>query len=174
MKFNFSPFPTLTTNRLIIRETTLDDLHEVHFLRSDKIVNKYIAPSDYATDAADFIKKVDKSIQEGITISWSIQLKEDPTMIGSICLWNFNGEKNSAEVGYALHPDFQKQGIMSEALERTMQYGFVDLKLDMIDAFTHQNNKSSIRLLSDHGFEENKNRIDEKVKENLIYERFRN
>lgn len=172
MESRFSPFPTLITNRLVIRETTLDDVDEVSFLRNDKVVNQYIAQSSYASDATDFIKKVANDIELGNTISWSIQLKDDPKMIGSICLWNFKEEHNSAEVGYALHPTFQNQGIMSETLARTLDYGFNKLKLDLIEAFTHSENASSKRLLEKHGFVLNSNRVDKDNTNNLIYEVF--
>ena len=170
MKYNFTPFPTLATQRLIIRQTTLDDVDEVSFLRNDAEVNKYIARSSYASDAADFIQKVNNSIENGTTISWSIQFKDDSFMVGSICLWNFSEEKNSAEVGYAMNPKYQKQGIMSEALQCTLDYGFNELNFEMIEAFTHRENKASKMLLLKHGFVHNENRHDDHNSNNLIFE----
>ena len=170
MKFSFSPFPTLHTDRLIIRETTLRDVDEVSFLRNDTEVNKYIARSSYASDAVDFINKVNNDIKNGTTISWSIQLKDERKMIGSICLWNFSAIRNSAEVGYAMNPKYQNQGIMSEALQCTMDYGFNELSFDMIEAFTHCENKSSKVLLLKLGFLHNENRKDDHNSENLIFE----
>ena len=41
-KFNFTPFPNLTTNRLILRQLSENDSKEIFSLRTDKSVNKYL------------------------------------------------------------------------------------------------------------------------------------
>jgi ribosomal-protein-alanine N-acetyltransferase len=40
-------------------------------------------------------------------------------------------------VGYNLSPEFQNKGVMSEALNYIIDFGFNELKLDSIEAFTH-------------------------------------
>ena len=39
---NFTPFPTLTTTRLMLRKITSDDVQELFFMRTDDRVMKYI------------------------------------------------------------------------------------------------------------------------------------
>jgi ribosomal-protein-alanine N-acetyltransferase len=46
-------------------------------------------------------------------------------------------ENNTIEVGYGLNPAFQNKGIMTEALKCVIDYGFNELKLIKIEAFTH-------------------------------------
>jgi ribosomal-protein-alanine N-acetyltransferase len=48
-----------------------------------------------------------------------------------------------AEVGYGLNPAFQNKGIMTEALKCVIDYGFNELKLIKIEAFTHIKEMSS-------------------------------
>lgn len=73
-------------------------------------------------------------------------------MIGNICLWNIQPENNKAELGYALHPNFHGKGIMQEAVEKVLQFGYTEMNLDLIDAYTSPNNAASIRLLERNKF----------------------
>lgn len=67
-------------------------------------------------------------------------------------MWNFSKDNKKAEVGYDLNPLFQRKGIMSEALKSILGFGFNNLNLDKIDAFTHKKNESSKKLLEKNGF----------------------
>ena len=42
LSLNFTPFPTLETERLLLRQMTLADAPALHRLRSDKAVMQYI------------------------------------------------------------------------------------------------------------------------------------
>lgn len=151
---NFIPFPTLTTDRLILRKATKADGNEILFLRSDPSVNKYInrPTTKNLKEAKDFIEKNEHEIQKGQNINWNITLKNDPKMIGTICLWNFSEDLKIGEVGYDLQPQFQGKGIMSEALKCVVKFGFEKLDLEKIEAYTHRKNESSKKLLENNKF----------------------
>lgn len=168
-------FPTLTTERLLLREIKLSDSDVILFLRSDEAVTKFIErPENRKTrniaDARKFIKEIDKYFETNRSISWGIALKNDPRLIGTICLWNFSKDHKIAEVGYDLDPKFQKKGIMNEALKAIVTYGFKKLELDKIEAFTHNENESSKKLLERNGFLLVENRKDRNNDFNFIYE----
>lgn len=168
-------FPTLTTERLLLREIKLSDSDVILFLRSDETVTKFIErPENRKTrniaDARKFIKEIDKYFQTNRSITWGITLKNDPGLIGTICLWNFSKDHKIAEVGYDLDPKFQKQGIMNEALKETIRYAFQKLKLEKIEAFTHNENHDSKRLLGKNGFRFVENRKDLNNESNVIFE----
>jgi ribosomal-protein-alanine N-acetyltransferase len=84
-------------------------------------------------------------------------------------LWNFSENKKRAEVGYDLNPIYQRKGIMNEALKQIIEFGFVDLNLDKIEAFTHAENENSLKLLEKNGFYIDENRKDEDNLNNLIF-----
>ena len=67
-------------------------------------------------------------------------------------------------------PEFHGKGLMSEAINCVLNYGFNDLNLEKIEAFTNKNNSNSIKLLQKTKFILNENRRDEKYPENLIFE----
>lgn len=154
MNFTFDPFPEIITTRLKLRDYCEDDYTQVLFLRSDIGVNKYIKRDHpkVLEDAIAFVKKVQRSMQSGENVNWAICQKDTPNMMGSICLWNFSKDLKTGEVGYDLHPKYQNKGIMNEALQAVLTFGFDVLKLDRIKAYTHHSNEKSKNLLNKNGF----------------------
>jgi ribosomal-protein-alanine N-acetyltransferase len=164
--------PVLETKRIALRQVSLDDAQEVFFLRSNKEVGKYIAraPQQTIEEAVSFIIERQKDLKLHKTSYWGITLKENDVVIGTICLWNFSKNNTIAEVGYDLHPDFQKQGIMTEALGLVLNFGFKKLRLQQIEAFTQKKNQGSITLLQKNKFKQHPTRIDDGFPENIIFE----
>lgn len=150
----FDPFPLITSKRLILRKITDSDVHEIFFLRSDEEVMRYIdkAPAESLEDAYDFIKKIAGLEKNTDAITWAITLKDDPKLIGTICLWNIQKEHYRAEVGYNLHPDYWGKGIMQEAMPEVLSYGFEVMNLHSIEANVNPENLASIRLLKRNKF----------------------
>ena len=172
---NLSPFPELRTERLRLRQIVKTDWREILFLRSDETVTKYIKrPENRRTknevDALIFIEMIHKAVEDNISVSWGITFLDNPVILGTICLWNFSEDAKTAEVGYDLNPKCQGKGIMSEAIRHVLSFGFGELKLDIIEAFTDNENVSSRLLLERNGFELIKGRKDEGNSSNLIFE----
>ena len=141
------PFPTICTARTILRPIKLTDQQFIFELRSDEIVNQYLdrpLVKDLA-QASEFINFILQGIQKNKWLYWTIELQMTQEAIGTICLWNF--ETNQADIGYELLPNFQKKGIMSEALQAILDFGLKTLGLEIIQAYTHRNNQASLSLL---------------------------
>lgn len=171
----FKPYPEIKSKRLFLRKIQESDCKAILFLRSDRTVNKFIErPENRKTrnisDAIKFIKELDINIETNKSIAWGITLNNDPKIIGTICLWNFSLNSKTAEVGYDLDPKYQNKGIMSETLKMIIDFGFKELKLDKIEAFTHIENENSKKLLKKNGFYLNENRNDLDNKSNIIFE----
>ena len=58
---------------------------------------------------------------------------------------------------------------MSEAIVSVLNFGFKDLQLNTIEAFTHKNNIASIALLKKHQFIFQPERKDEGFENNRIF-----
>lgn len=171
---NFIPFPTLTTDRLILRKATKADRNEILILHSEPSINQYIdqPPPKNLKDVEEIIKIIDFGIKMGISINWNITLKDNPKMIGRINLWNFSEDQKTGEVGGDLHPHFQGKGIMSEALKCVVNYGFQKLNLEKIEAYTHQDNEPAIRFLENNNFTLVPDENDDPREVHVIFETF--
>lgn len=152
---NFKPFPELKSERLLFRKITGADLDELFFFRSDESVLKFIGREPVKTldDVKDFLKTIDESIEMNETIFWGITLKENPEkIIGTICFWKIQPGNYRAELGYMLHPQYWRKGIMKEAIQKIIEYGFITLNLHSIEARIHADNKPSAAVLLATGF----------------------
>ena len=173
MKSSFSPFPDLNSKRLSLKQIVNSDREKVFFLRTDSEVNKFIyrpSPHKTITEAEEFIEMITEGTENGKNVNWAIRFHDSDEMLGSLCLWNFSDDRKTAELGYDLNPEHHKKGIMSEAIKTVLNYGFQELKLDQIEAFTHRENEASVRLLIKSGFKHNENRSDSGNPNNAIYE----
>jgi len=152
---NFSPFPEIQTERLLLRRMTTNDAEEILYLRSNNDVMKYIdrERTKSIEDAKSFLDKIDASLNSNNGIMWGITLKENPgKLIGNIGYWRLIKEHYRAEVGYMLHPSFWKKGIMKEALLRVIDFAFDDMNLHSIEANINPGNTASATLLESTGF----------------------
>jgi [ribosomal protein S5]-alanine N-acetyltransferase len=154
IKLNFSPFPILETERLILRQMQITDVPKFFTIRSDAEAMKYLDKPLAKTldEAMDLYLKMESGIQTNQDITWAIQYKEDPTMLGYIGFWRNDLENHRGEVGYALHPKYFKKGIGTEALKVVLSYGFNTIHFHSIEANTNPNNVVSQKLLEKFGF----------------------
>ncbi|MEO1449246.1 MAG: GNAT family N-acetyltransferase [Bacteroidota bacterium] len=162
--------PVIYTSRLRLRPLSLTDASFIQTLRNDPAVNTYIR-RDMLIDrktAEAFIQKILNGEQSGTFKFWAISLPAEQ-LIGTICLWNFNPERTQAEVGYELLPLHQKKGYMQESLRAVMDFGFNELKLGHIDAYTHFENQASLVLLGREGFDLMPDLKDPDIPENRVF-----
>ena len=154
LSLNFSPHPLIKTERLILRKVTQKDVNEIYFLRSDKTVMKYVdrPTAKSVEDASLFIQKIDDLERNNESITWGIELNGNPQLIGYLGFWHIKKEHYRSEIGYILHPDHHRKGIMQEALRAVLEYGFRIMKLHSVEANVNPQNASSIKLLEKNGF----------------------
>ena len=152
---NFTPFPTMDTNRLILRQLSIEDEEEVLILRSDPSVNEFLSRPKTETieDAREFINNINEGMNQEESVYWALELKNYNKLIGTICIWNISNKDRTAEVGYELRPQFQGKGLAQEALSKIIEFGFINMKLVALEAHTHVANKRSSKLLEKFHFE---------------------
>lgn len=165
------------SNRIKLKEMTLRPIHlkdvnDIFELRSNPIVNELITRKSpkSISETIHFINLINENASKKETIFWGIELLSTQQIIGTICYHNFSSDFKYAEIGYELHPKFHRKGLMSIALNSVLLFGFTKMKLDVIEAFTHKNNKASISLLQKHQFVFQENRRDKVIKNNRIFQ----
>ncbi|MCB9169540.1 MAG: GNAT family N-acetyltransferase [Flavobacteriales bacterium] len=148
------PFPDLCTERLTLRAIVEQDATALWRLRSDERVMRHVGRPRTATveDAQRMIRDVQAQQHAGTSISWAIGLDGNGPLIGTIGYYRLQPEHYRGELGYLLHPDHWGKGLMGEALEAVIAFGFRNIGLHGIEALTDPENRASNRLLERHGF----------------------
>jgi ribosomal-protein-alanine N-acetyltransferase len=155
LKLEFSTFPVLETPRLILRAHANTDSETLFAMRNNDDVMRFIHRERQKTIAEieDFITEFNLGCQQGKHLAWVIAWKENPDqMIGSIGYWRTDLANYRAEIGYMLHPTYWRKGIVSEALTKTIEFGFTAMKLHSIHANVSPDNEASRQILIKHGF----------------------
>lgn len=154
LDLNFSPFPLLETKRLILREITIDDAPEIFAMRSNPEAMKFIGkpPATSIEDANKLIGLFINGISNNESITWGIAFKETNKIIGTIGFWRISKDHHRAEIGYMLHPEHWKKGILTEAAQAVIQCGFTKFKFHSIEAQLTPENIASVKLLEKTGF----------------------
>lgn len=152
-------FPVLETKRLLLREFIINDAKSVYDIFSNGTVTKY-----YNIETMTDIEQAQRLISTRVSLfelktglRWAITFKEEEIVIGSCGYFNINGPNGYAEIGYDLHQNFWRKGIMEEALKEIINFGFSGnflIFLNRIEALTYLENVASVRLLLKLGFKE--------------------
>lgn len=147
-------FATLFTNRLQLRPLTITDCEAIFGVRSNDFVNQYLDRPACITseDALLFIKNIQQDIIKQKCMYWAICFNRNNNLIGTICLFDFSADQQTAEIGFELLPPFQGKGYMQEALAAILTLGFEVLKIQTISAVAHIDNYPSIHLLEKNNF----------------------
>jgi len=154
LEINFGDFPLLTTERLVLRHITTDDAHALLYIRSDEKVMEYIDSKRLGTieETLELIKLIDDTFEQNNGITWGITLKDNDVITGTIGFWRIEKQHHRAEIGYLLHHDYWAKGIMTEAANAVLQFGFNELNLHSIEGNVNPSNADSIKLLERLGF----------------------
>ena len=149
LELNFNPFPTLTTERLVLRRIVDSDAPQCFELRNSDEVMKYIdrPMAHKLEDAVEWMQKLNDGINNNQLVCWAITLKENPTLIGTISYHRIIKEHHRAEIGYMLLPAYWQKGLLTEAAREVIEYGFRELKLHSIEANVNPLNEASMALL---------------------------
>lgn len=167
LQVRFQPFPVLHTPRLLLRRIDMNDAEVWYEQRRDKVLMQHIARplATRMEDVYELIQRVDKAIDGNEAINWAITIPPDDTLIGTIGFVRMKLENHRAEVGYMLGSGHHGKGIMTEALEAVVKYGFEVMKLHSIEGVIAPENIASARVLEKGGFKR-----EALFKENLFFE----
>jgi RimJ/RimL family protein N-acetyltransferase len=147
-------FPTLTTERLVLRETAERDVDAVFAMESDPIAMRYWSkpPMRDVSEAVASVRRAMGFFPAREGLRWSIARASDDRMLGHASLFNFNEQSGRADLGYGLAREHWGQGFMHEALTAVVDYAFRPLGLRRLEADTDPGNLASMRALERLGF----------------------
>jgi ribosomal-protein-alanine N-acetyltransferase len=150
----FTSFPTLTTQRLHLRQIRPDDAEALFATLSDEQVTEFYGHEPHKTldDTHSLIARIQAGYRGQESIHWGITCKGEQRVIGSCSLHHFRAELQCAEIGYELNQAFWRQGIMFEAASAVLTYAFYELRCLRIEAIIDELNVRSKGLLLKLGF----------------------
>ncbi len=147
-------FKLIETNRLLLKglyPQDMTNIFENHSKDEIKTILGHRSEEDY--------QKEERKYRNGYASynrSFLLFLLEDKAsgkIIGRCGLHNWNTDHQRAEIGYSMEDEsFKQRGLMSEAVEAIIDYGFSKLKLNRIEALVASYNMASLRLLEKNGF----------------------
>jgi ribosomal-protein-alanine N-acetyltransferase len=154
LNIDFDPLPRFSTERLVLRPLKADDDNALLALRSDDRVNEFIHRQKMQSieEAQAMITKLNNGITDNKWGYWAVALKSDPTLIGTVCLFNIIKEDSRAEIGYELIPGEQGKGLVQEAVSKIIEYTFGSLRVKTIIAWIKTGNERSVKLVEKLGF----------------------
>lgn len=137
--------PDIETQRLRLRRLTMRDAQDIFEYGSDPIVARHVLWSAYRNigEAREYLRFMLRKYRMGEPASWGIELKESGKIIGTIGFMWIQYDNAAAEVGYSLSRAHWNRGIMTEALNAVIDYGFSRLQLNRIEAQHETDNPAS-------------------------------
>lgn len=140
----------IETKRLVLRTFKLTDAEDMFInWASLKETMKYLPwePSKSVEDVRARIKSWIDLYDDDTFFQWAIELKSSKELIGVINLHEVDVNNHSAETSYILARKHWNKGLMTEALQAVLRFGFEDVGLNRISAEFFKGNISSEKVM---------------------------
>ena len=149
----FSHLPTLLTPRLTLRPVRMSDAEDLYEYSRDSEVARHVLWDAHRSihQTRDYIRYLIRQYRNGAPSTFVIALRETGKVIGTIGFMWVQTENRSAEVGYSLSRAYWNCGYMSEALKAVVEFGFLKLNLNRIEAQHECDNPASGHVMKNAG-----------------------
>lgn len=148
-------FPVRHTSRLVLREIVASDAEALFVIHSDAATMRWfgIDPLTRLEEAATLAGLFASWFTAKTGLRWALVRRDNDQLIGTCGLFRWNKSWRNCMIGFELARDCHRQGYMSEAVSSILEYGFVNMQLNRIQAETHAENIASGSLIQKLGFE---------------------
>ncbi len=140
-----------TTERLVLREFSLEDAPDFYELNLDKEVMKYTADRVFQSikESADLIHSYKEYEKTGFG-RWTVVLKETDEVLGW-CGLKYITSVDEVDLGYRLKRKYWNKGYATEACNASLDIGFNQYGVGLIVGRTMTDNAASRRVLEKIG-----------------------
>lgn len=147
------PWEILQTDRLLLRESTIEDVDEFYRIYRNPSITLYM--EDLYKDRDEELAYMKAYIDQIYTFYgyglWSVILKENGQVIGRAGLSVREGY-DLPELGFLIDVSYQRQGYGYEVCSAILKYAGEELEFDKVQALADGRNLVSIHLLEKLGF----------------------
>ncbi len=162
----------LETERLSLRELTMDDFEAWHQILSDKETMQYYPKAFDEAKTRSWIKwNLENYSKYGFGL-WAVILKESNQFIGDcgITMQNIHGDGNLfPETGYHIDKRFWQKGYATQAAKACLNYAFENLAFDEVFSYQKFTNVPSRRVAEKIGMSLREEYADEKNEKTSVY-----
>lgn len=145
----------ILTDRLLIKEVSIDDAKIVHTIHSIPEVDKYntLGLPNNIDETKELIRPAieDQSNNVRKQFAWIASLKKSNEIIGLCGMFLTADKFKMGEIYYKLIPDFWGKGYATEIAKALVNFGFNDLLLHRIEAGAAVENIKSLRIFEKIG-----------------------
>lgn len=163
----------LETDRLLLRPLELTDAVAMFAMDNNPNVHKYLwqNPTQTLEESTKVIEYIQAQYQKNNIGRFATILKETNEFIGWTGIKFIdehieNGNTNFYDYGYRLNEKFWNKGYATEASIAWLDYGFNQMNIEKMNAYTHAQNGASNHILQKVGFHFIENYPDE---QNVIW-----
>lgn len=144
----------LTTDRLLIRALTVDDLERHHLMFSDPEVVRYLYSEPFDRDTA-YEHLARRSIVdlpgEGEWLNFGVEVKDEGVLIGELAMGFISETHQHYEVGYVFDPALSGRGYATEGTAMIVELAFSGLRAHRVSGRLDARNIASARVLEKLG-----------------------
>jgi [ribosomal protein S5]-alanine N-acetyltransferase len=151
----FNKFPVLRTRRLTLRSITQEDAQRIFDMRSNGMVNRFIARPDMQKhdDAVALAQRTIDAYRNKQAIGWAGILRDNDAIIGTCGFNSIDANNLRAEIGGEMATEYWGRHIAVEAVAEIIRFGFETMNLHTIEAKVSPGNRGAVHLLEQMGFE---------------------
>jgi len=145
--------PKYETERLLVRDYTDSDLHDLHSLISDKVTMHFLA--DISTNT---LEETRENLQHAIANTdghyFCICDKHTGEFIGSVgyTITDTTPLNKIGHLGFFILPKFHGNGYTPEAAKRVLEFAFLEDGCTRITTGCHKDNIASQKVIAKLGF----------------------
>lgn len=142
----------LETERLRLREFTLDDVSALHAVLGDPVAMQwYPAPFDREDVKGWIERNIGRYRRDGHAL-WAMILKSSGEVIGDCgCVIQDVEGKKEMEIGYHVRRDLWGNGYATEAARACMEYAFKEARAKRVISMIRPENVNSKRVAEKNG-----------------------
>ncbi len=149
---------TLETDRLLLRPLALSDAEDMFAMDKNPEVHKYLwqTPVQNIEEVIKVIDYVNRQYEANNIGRFATIIKDTNEFIGWTGIkfvddHTENGNTNFFDYGYRLNEKFWNKGYATEASVAWLDYGFNQMHIDKMNAYTHGENGASNHVLQKVG-----------------------
>jgi ribosomal-protein-alanine N-acetyltransferase len=155
LKALFTPFPQLSTPRLVLRALRLTDLDDLYAYGSDPEIDRftpwihYTSREEARENLGEFLAEYE---QHGMG-AWGIEHRADQRLIGITNLSRPHPMNRRVELGYTISRAYWGQGYATEAVQALIRFGLDQMHLVRIEAVCLPEHQASARVMQKAGMQ---------------------